>query len=52
MNLIKIVMLVKRKFSEFYEIKLYRKHAAQQITVRNYTINSQKVVVDEEKSNE
>ena len=52
MNLIKIVTLLKKKFSEFYDIKLYRKHASDHFVVRRYTTNNQRVIVDEEKSNE
>ena len=49
MNLIKIAILLKRRFSEFYEIKQYRMHASSQFVVRHYTLNNQKIVIDEEK---
>ena len=48
MNLIKIAILVKRKFLEFYEIKLYRKQAAEQLIVKKYNLNNQTIIVDKE----
>ncbi len=51
MNLIKIAIMLRRKFSEFYDIKQYRKQASEQLVVRQY-ISNQKIIVDEERSNE
>lgn len=49
MNLITIVIMLKRKFSEFYDIKQYRQHASEQFVVKQYTPTNQKIMVDEEK---
>ena len=49
MNLIKIAIMLKRRFSEFYEIKQYKTQASEQFVVRHYTLNNQKIVIDEEK---
>ncbi|MBI2652277.1 hypothetical protein HYX00_02320 [Candidatus Woesearchaeota archaeon] len=51
MNLIKIAITLKNKFSEFYEVNLYRKQASRQFVVRQYKINNQKITINEEKSN-
>ncbi|MDP3765567.1 MAG: hypothetical protein Q8R04_03575 [Nanoarchaeota archaeon] len=48
MNLIKIVMLLKSKFSEFYDIKQYARHSSQQFVVRQY-ISHRKITIDKEK---
>ena len=47
MNLIKITVMVKREFSELYEIREYKKHASEQLVVRSYIIGAYKLVVDE-----
>lgn len=52
MNLIKIATMLKKKFSEFYDIKLYNNHASDHFVVRRYTTNNQRIIVDEEKSND
>lgn len=52
MKRIKIALLAKRRFPEFYDIRMYRKHASGQLIVRRYSVNGKKLVVDEEKSNE
>ena len=47
MNLVKIATMQRKKFSEFYDIKHYRKQMSKQFVVRQYKINSQKVIIDE-----
>lgn len=49
MNLIKIAILLKKSFTEFYDIKLYRKQAEKQFSVKQYTLTHKKIIVDEEK---
>ena len=49
MNLLKIAILLKRRFSEFYDVKQYRMQASEQLVVRKYTVNNQKIIIDEEK---
>ena len=49
MNLIKIVILMKKRFAESYDIRLYRKHSPDQFVIKQYKISSQKIVIDEEK---
>lgn len=49
MNLIKIATTLKKRFSEFYDIKLYRKQAEKQFIVKQYTLTHKKIIVDEEK---
>lgn len=49
MNLIKIATVLKNKFSEFYDIKLYRKKASNQVAINQYITNEKKIIVDEEK---
>jgi len=49
MNLIKISIMMKSKILEFYEIKKYRKQAAEQLTVRRYTMDNQIITIDEKK---
>ena len=48
MNLTKIAVLPKRKFSEFYDIKQYREQSIEQLVVRKYTTDNQKIIVDKE----
>ena len=48
MNLTKITILLKRKFSEFYDIKHYKKQSLNQFIVKEYTINNQEITVKEE----
>ena len=49
MNMIKIAVLLKKKFSEFYEIKQYKIPASEQFVVSNYALNNQKITIDKEK---
>lgn len=49
MRLVKIVIMLKKRFAEFYDIKQYKKHASEQIVVRQYTLSSKKITIDEEK---
>lgn len=49
MNLIKIAVLVKKRFAEFYEIRLYRKQSADHFTVKQYKTSNQEIIVDGEK---
>ncbi len=49
MNIIKIALLLKKKFSEFYDIKQYKKQSTEQLIVKKYAINNQKIIIDEEK---
>lgn len=48
MKLIKIAILMRKRFAEFYEVRLYRKHSAEQFVVKHYKVNSQAIIVDEE----
>ena len=41
--------MVKSKFSEFCEIKDYKKQAQEQLVVRRYTPNNQIITIDEKK---
>ena len=49
MNLIKIMKLAIRRFSEYYEIKKYRINAADAITVQNYNLNTYKIKIGNKK---
>jgi len=49
MKLIKIVVLMKKRFAEFYEIRIYRKHSAEQLIVKKYAVNTHEIIVDGEK---
>lgn len=49
MSMIKIAIMVKREFSEFYEVRHYKKHASEQLNVRQYATNGSKIVIDGEK---
>ena len=49
MNLIKIVIHLKCKFSEFYDIKEYKKQASEKLVVTHCAINNQKITIDEKK---
>ncbi|MBS3113692.1 hypothetical protein J4448_01200 [Candidatus Woesearchaeota archaeon] len=49
MNLIKIAILLKKKFSEFHDIKQYKIQASEQFVVRHYTVNNQKITINKEK---
>ena len=46
---IKFVLMVKRIFSEFYEIKRYRKQPQEQFVVKKYSINNREIAINEEK---
>ena len=48
MNIVKIALVLKRKFSEFYDIKHYKKQSLNQFIVKEYTINNQEITVKEE----
>ncbi len=39
MNITKIAVIVKRNFSEFYGIMLYRKMPSEQLTVKQYSVD-------------
>ncbi len=43
MNIVRIVVMLKRKFSEFYDIKHYKKFATEQLVIKKYYINNQKI---------
>lgn len=49
MNLIKISIMMKSNISKFYDIKYYRKQASEQIIVRNYILNNQKITIEGKK---
>ncbi|MBS3158746.1 hypothetical protein J4206_05665 [Candidatus Woesearchaeota archaeon] len=49
MNTIKIMSMLKMKFSQFHDIKKYRVHASEQFVVKRYKLNSRKIIVDKEK---
>jgi hypothetical protein len=46
MNLIKIAIMLRKKFAEFYDIKQYKKQASEQFIVKHYKIDSRKIIVD------
>lgn len=46
MNLI-IIAITKKNFSQFYDIKQYKKHASEQFVVRKYAIGSKKIILNE-----
>lgn len=52
MNIIKISVLSKNEFSEYYEYKKYKINPKDKLTIRRYAINNQKIIVDEGKANE
>ena len=47
MYLIKIAVLMKKGFAEFYGIRLYKKQSAEQFVIKHYKINSQAIIIDE-----
>ena len=47
--MLNISIMAKSKILEFYDIKKYRKQAAQQLAVRRYTIDNQVITIDEKK---
>ena len=47
MNTLKIMLLLKRKFSEYYDIRHYKEQPAEQVIVKKYAANSQEVIIDE-----
>ena len=49
MDFIKIAIILEKRFLESCEIRQYRKQSAEQLLVRKYSINNQKIIVDEEK---
>jgi len=49
MNLIKIALTMGKRFSEFYDIKKYRKQTTSHIIVRKYNLSSSKIVLNEGK---
>ena len=49
MNLIKISTILAREFLEFYDIKQYKKQAANQLVVKKYVLNKGQMVLNEEK---
>ena len=49
MNMIKIVAISKMNFFEFCDSKKYKKHAANRLALTKYAIDSQKIILNEEK---
>lgn len=49
MSSIKITLLIRKKFAEFFEMRLYRKHPTNQFMVKHYKTNNPKIIIDEEK---
>lgn len=49
MKLIKIIRTKVKKFSEIYDIRKYRVHAADTILVHHYTIASSKIRINNRK---
>ena len=49
MNTIRIMLLLKRKFSEYYDIRQYKKKHACQIIVKKYSAGNREVIIDEER---
>ncbi|MBI2542346.1 hypothetical protein HYV80_06570 [Candidatus Woesearchaeota archaeon] len=45
MKELKIMMLLKREYSMYYEIKHYKPQPAVQMAVRKYTIHNKRIVV-------
>ncbi|MBI2656132.1 hypothetical protein HYX03_00145 [Candidatus Woesearchaeota archaeon] len=43
MNIVRIVVMLKRKFPEFYDIKHYKKFATEQLLIKKYYTNNQKI---------
>lgn len=52
MNIIKISILLKNGFLEYYDCKKYKTHSQDKLTIRRYTINNQKIIVGEGKADE
>ena len=46
MNII-IIAITKKSFSEFYDIRQYKKHASGQFVVRKYAANNKKIILNE-----
>lgn len=47
MSMIKIALLLKRRFPEFYDIRHYGKQASEQLVVKSYSTNYQKITIEE-----
>lgn len=49
MNSIKITLLIRKRFAELLETRIYRKRPLHQFVVRHYRTDNQKIIIDEEK---
>ncbi|MBI2654006.1 hypothetical protein HYX02_04300 [Candidatus Woesearchaeota archaeon] len=49
MNTIKIATMLKKRFSEFFDIKHYGRQASEQLVVKKYSINNRRITINEEK---
>ena len=49
MKAIRIMLLLKIKFLEYYDIKQYKKQHADMVIVKKYSTGSHEIIVDEEK---
>lgn len=49
MNLIKVAIIMKMKFSEFYDVKKYITHPSEQLVVKRYNTHNRKITINEEK---
>ena len=48
MNTIKIVTILKIKFSEYYDSKEYKTHTQNKFVIKRYATNNEKIIVGEE----
>lgn len=49
MNLVKVAIIMKNEFYEVFDIKKYRIHSREQFVIKRYSVNNQKIIVDEER---
>ena len=49
MNIIKISTVLKREFSDYFDIKGYKTQSLEQFVVRRYALNNQKITINKEK---
>lgn len=49
MKFVRIAVMMKRAFSESYDIKLYARQPSEELSVKKYAAGNQKIIVDEER---
>ena len=49
MDMIKISTAMKREFLDYFDVKRYQKKPLEQLVVKHYNSNNQKVTIDKEK---